>query len=225
MLRMGYRIWYAGRYLDPGVFIADIDRYLKLAFLDPDFEPDGGLLIEVGGKRWNSHRTFDTVLNMASWFTAAATLAAGKQRSCEVWAWEESHGRITRLGNDLLRLEDPPVLPPVVVGFRDFGAGLLEPGAQLLELQSRAAARLTELCQGVAEDEPPAIVFEWARELPDGLLDERVVRRRGSLVEIRGWSLDHRWREVAEIPMSRGELRRLAEDLVVLESFVGAIDE
>ncbi len=221
-LHLRYRIWHEERYVDASDYLADVDGYLKQAFMDPGFRHSGGLLIEVGGRPWNSHETFDTVLNMANWLTAAAVLAAGEQRTFDVWAWEESRCLATRLSDGLLRLEDPPLLPPVVIGFRDFVAELREPGAELLELQRRAAARLAELCQGTEEGELPAVAHEWAGELPDEYVDERVVRRMGPLVEVRGWSIEHRWMKVAGIPMSAGDLDRLAQDLVALEGYLVA---
>ncbi len=115
---------------------------------------------------------------------------------------------------------DPPLLPAVVVGFHDFLVKLLEPGAQLLELQRKAAGRLAELCPLVEDSEPPAIAHQWAAELPEEYLDERVVGRKGPFVERRGWSLERRWEDVMSIPMSSGDLDHLTEDLAALESYL-----
>ncbi len=219
-LDLQYRIWHAGAYIDPRAALADLDRYFKLAFFDPDFEPDGGLLVTCDGEPWNSHEYFDTAYNLTTWFEAARYLASGERTSADVWDWEESRCKITLVGEDLLRLEEPPFLPPVVVGFQDFLKKLLAPGALFLELQRAAAARLEELCAGVEESDVPAIAHEWARELPEDYLAERIVSRSGPLVEVQGWSLAHRWENVSGIPLPDDDLDQLEACLAALARLV-----
>ena len=76
------------------------------------------------------------------------------------------------------------------------------------------------MCVGVECSEPPAIARQWAAELPEAYLDERVLSRRGPFVEIQGRSLHRRWSDVSSIPMESEYLDELEQDLAAIEKYL-----